>query len=140
MSEPQNTNPYVISNDCVFKYTIGTGGTGGTVLDLKDVSFSDSYEMADVTSRRSGGWKWQVPTLRTITLSATLIYDPTSSGFTDVHNAFVNRQRISLTVEDDRGGEILSFVAIIGKFDLNQNLGEAMTASVEFLPAPGDNQ
>ena len=135
------TQPFSLGLDCIFRYDL-TGADAITpivpsrTLRVVDVKWSDSLETADVTDRGAGGFKQSAPTLRTLTLSATLLYDRTNTDFEDLYAAYSNRQRVVVGVGDDRGNYFV-FVATISKFDLDQTLTEAVKADVEIIPSRG---
>jgi len=132
------TQPWTIGNDCILKYTLGASGIGTTELKCQNLSFSDSMETTEVT-RRGDGWKMQVPVIRTLSMTLDIQYDPTDAVYGDLQACYASRGRVSFTIEDDRGNNLVSFCGFISKFDVNQSLGEAMKASLEILPAPGNN-
>lgn len=127
--------------DCVFKYSLtGADSTapsvGDKILRLVDASWSDDMAELDVTDRGAGGYVQTVPGLRTLSVSAKLIYDPSSTDFNDINLAYGSRQRIVISIGDN-AGNFFTMCAYVASFSINQGLQEAMTADITIKPTRG---
>jgi len=88
--------------------TVAAQATGGTKLGAATShSLSLQSEMADVTTKDSGGWKEIIPTLKSfsIDVDALLTFDETY-GFEALNDALINRTllyfRLSTEVTGNR--------------------------------------
>ena len=61
---------------------------------------------------------------------------PTVNSFQELYEAYGKRKRISIFAGDDRGN-FFAFPALFSKFEITQNLQEAVQASVEMVVARG---
>jgi len=61
---------------------------------------------------------------------------PTVNSFQELYAAYGQRRRISIFAGDDRGN-YFAFPALFSKFEITQNLLEAVQASVELVVARG---
>ena len=123
-------------------------GIGGTptwteLTNVKDVSLSVEASEADVTTRASGGHKVVVGGLKEATVEFEMVWDSADAGFAAIQSAFNGRTAIGLAVMDGdietAGSQGLWADCAILKFDRQEKLGEAITASVTAKPTYSAN-
>lgn len=59
-----------------------------------------------------------------------------TNSFQELYAAYGARKRVCIFAGDDKGN-YFGFVGLITKFDMTQNLQEAVTASIEIVPSRG---
>ena len=119
----------------------GTAGTQGTieVTNVKDVSLSLESGEADVTTRKSKGWKLSIATLKEASLEITILYDTEDEDFIAFKDAYFNNTVISLFVTDgDTTAHGLDADFSVSGFTVDQPLDEAVTVKVVAKPTASD--
>ncbi len=119
----------------------GTAGTQGTieVTNVKDVSLRLESGEADVTTRKSKGWKLSIATLKEASLEITILYDTEDEDFIAFKDAYFNNTVISLFVTDgDTTAHGLDADFSVSGFTVDQPLDEAVTVKVVAKPTASD--
>ena len=119
----------------------GTAGTQGTieVTNVKDVSLRLESGEADVTTRKSKGWKLSIATLKEASLEITILYDTEDEDFIAFKDAYFNNTAISLFVTDgDTTAHGLDADFSVSGFTVDQPLDEAVTVKVVAKPTASD--
>ena len=119
----------------------GTAGTQGTieVTNVKDVSLRLESGEADVTTRKSKGWKLSIATLKEASLEITILYDTEDEDFIAFKDAYFNNTVISLFVTDgDTTAHGLDADFSVTGFTVDQPLEEAVTVKVTAKPTASD--
>ena len=119
----------------------GTAGTQGTieVTNVKDVSLRLESGEADVTTRKSKGWKLSIATLKEASLEITILYDTEDEDFLAFKEAYFSNTPISLFVTDgDTTAHGLDADFSVTGFTVDQPLEEAVTVKVTAKPTASD--
>ena len=119
----------------------GTAGTQGSieVTNVKDVSLRLESGEADVTTRKSKGWKLSIATLKEASLEITILYDTEDEDFIAFKDAYFNNTVISLFVTDgDTTAHGLDADFSVSGFTVDQPLDEAVTVKVVAKPTASD--
>ena len=125
----------------VIRFKIGgvaAAGAWAELTNIKDVTFSLEAAEADATSRGSGGWKQDVPTIRSASVEFQMIWDnanPVFAAFAAAFTAQTHAEKvIGLQVFSEDGGDGLQADFAIFQFSRNEELAELMTADVVMKP------
>lgn len=115
--------------------TVAAMATGGTLLGAATShTLSMQSEMADVTTKDSGGWKEIIPTLKsfTIDVDALLTYDETY-GFESLFDALINRTPLYFRLSsEDTGDEKFYGQCYITSLEQNNPMEDATTYTASF--------
>ena len=77
---------------------------GSTVVDVaKSVTIDAETATADVTTRGNGGFKVEVPTLKTVKMSFELVYDAVNAAFAAIKAAYDAGTPLAMTAGDYSG-------------------------------------
>ena len=79
-------------NAQVYYHATATTALSGMTLiatGVRDVSLSISAGTAKVTTRTSGGWEQELPTLRSLEVSMKISLDPTDSFYQQLSTSFL---------------------------------------------------
>lgn len=110
------------------------GTTGDTeVENVKDVTISLESGEADVTTRKTNGWRASAATLKEASLEFNILYDTEDEDYEAFATAYFNNQPIALFVSDGDGNGLDADFSITG-FTINQPLEEAMNVDVTAKP------
>jgi hypothetical protein len=110
------------------------GATGETeVENVKDVTISLESGEADVTTRKTKGWRASAATLKEASLEFNILYDTEDEDYTAFADAYFNNTPIALFVSDGDGNGLDADFSITG-FTINQPLEEAMNVDVTAKP------
>ena len=119
----------------------GTAGTQGTieVTNVKDVSLRLESGEADVTTRKSKGWKLSIATLKEASLEITILYDTEDEDFLAFKTAYFTNTPLSLFVTDgDTTAHGLDADFSVTGFTVDQPLEEAVTVKITAKPTASD--
>lgn len=113
----------------------GTAGVKATteVKNVKDLTASLESGEADVTTRKTQGWKASVATLKDASVEFGMLYDADDEDFTAFQDAYFDNTALALFVSDGAGAGLDADFTITG-FTIEQPLEEAMTVSVTAKP------
>ena len=113
----------------------GTAGQQGSieVTNVKDLTLNLESGEADVTTRKTQGWKASIATLKEGSLEFEMLYDTADDDFQAFQAAYFGNTPIALFVSDGAGTGMDADFSVTG-FNINQNLEEAMTVSVKAKP------
>lgn len=132
--------------ECILYYDATPLAAGETAVDgswteldaAKDVSVPLDKAEADMTSRKSAGWKKTKGGLKDASLTFDLIWDSTDLNVRAIRTAFMTNAPIALAIMDgdiavnDNEGFVANF-EIMG-FEFNQPLEEGVTIPVTAKP------
>jgi len=79
-------------NGVAYYHATPTTALSGMTLQLsgvKDVSLSIGAGTAKVTTRASGGWEQELPTLRSLEVSLKIPLDPTDAGYQQLATSYL---------------------------------------------------
>jgi len=115
----------------------GTAGSSATneMTNIKNVTLNLEKGEADVTTRGADGWRLTVGTLKDGSVEFEMIWDTEDAGFDAIQTAYFNDTLIALKFLDAAGGEGLDADFSITKLTRNEQLEEAITASVTAKPS-----
>lgn len=106
------------------------GSTGSEeVENVKDLTLSLESGEADVTTRKTKGWRASVATLKEASLEFGILYDTDDPDYQAFASAYINNTPIALFVSDGADGGLDADWSITG-FSWEQPLEEAQTISV----------
>lgn len=107
------------------------GSTGSEeVENVKDLTLNLSANSADVTTRRTKGWRAFKATLKEASLEFSILYDTADPDFQAFANAYYTGESIALFVTDGDGSG-LDADWTITDFNWEQPLEEAQNISVQ---------
>lgn len=110
------------------------GQTAATeVVNVKDVSLSLESGEADVTTRKTKGWRAYVATLKEASLEFEINYDTDDADFGVFQDAYLNNKAIALFITDGAGNG-LDADFVISNFSWDQPLEDALKVSVTAKP------
>lgn len=114
----------------------GTSGTTAAteVTNVKDLTINLESGEADVTTRKTAGWKATRSTLKDASIEFGMLYDTEDADFTAFQGAYFAGTKLALFVTDGDGNGMDADFSITG-FTVEQPLEEAMTVSVTAKPA-----
>lgn len=110
------------------------------VTNVKDLSLSIEKGEADVTTRANAGWKATIGALKDASIEFDMVYDTADSAQTAFRNAFLNNSTMTMLIMDGdynaaaAASQGLQCVVHVTKFELPQNLEEAMMVKVAIKP------
>jgi len=102
---------------------------------VKDVQLSIGAGSANVTTRGSGGWTNELPTLRTLSVSLKIPLDPTDAGYIQLATSFLAGTTFAAAFLTDakavEGAEGPVGDFSVTKFDRNEPLDGEVEVDVE---------
>ena len=109
----------------------GAAGSTGSeeVENVKDLTLNLESGEADVTTRKTKGWRASVATLKEASLEFGILYDTDDPDYQAFSSAYINNQPIALFVSDGDGSGLDADWSITG-FNWDQALEEAQSISV----------
>jgi len=117
--------------------------TWSELKNVRDLSNNDSMEEADTTTRGSGGFTEQEPTLRAVELEFDMVNKPGDTDLTAMRTAYINRQEVELAVMDGdittSGSTGVRATFKIFEFGRNQDLRNAQMIAVKLKPSLSEN-
>lgn len=110
------------------------GQTADTeVVNVKDVSLSLESGEADITTRKTKGWRAYAATLKEASVEFEINYDTDDADFGAFQNAYLNNKPIALFITDGAGNG-LDADFVISNFSWDQPLEDALKVSVTAKP------
>ncbi|WP_149496193.1 hypothetical protein [Roseiconus lacunae] len=103
--------------------SVGTPVYDNPVGVIKDESIGLSKSLADVTDRRSDGWRLQKPTLKEGTVTITMTYDPDDADYQEFQEAFFNDTQVVLFLADGDATETGTWYGLLAAFEIS-NFGK----------------
>lgn len=114
------------------------GSTAETeVENVKDVTVSLESGEADVTTRKTKGWRASVATLKEASLEFSILYDTADEDFQAFHTAYFGNAPIALFVSDGDGNGLDADFSITS-FSVEQPLEEAISVSITAKPTASE--
>lgn len=107
-------------------------------VDCREVTFQLQHTLADVTLR-SHNFQRQLPVLSTLTVTITLLYDPTDAQQAALFNALWAAQPVWLRILDGpntTGSKGIEGPFILQSWDKQEPLTEAQAVTIQAVPAP----
>jgi hypothetical protein len=106
---------------------------------IKDENVGLTKALADVTDRRSNGWRLQKPTLKDGTVTLTLIYDQGDADFSEFQTAFLNDTQVVLFLADGDATATGTWQGLLAAFEVSnfgqtRNLEDAVVVDAELVP------
>lgn len=102
--------------------------------NVKDVTCSLSADAADTTTRSNNGWKSSVATLRTLSITFTMLWKPDDSFFDAIQEAFVGGTELAIMALDGLEATVGSQGPLtnvtITSFDRAEPLADVSTVNV----------
>ncbi len=109
----------------------------------KDVTLNLDKGEDDVTTRASGGWEEAVGTLKSASIDFDVLWDMADANVEKLWEAFLNNTAIEFAVMDGDiatvGSRGIRATMNVFKFTRNENLKEAITASVTIKPTAAEH-
>lgn len=122
----------------------GVLGGGSWLLnnDVQDVTPNFEKELADLSTRGTGGWKAQVGTFKNGEIEFEMLYNPSSAAFNDFRAAFMNDSVMGIRMQDAPDGATPTPIRfesdmLVVNFTPKQPLKEGQTVNVKLVVAPG---
>lgn len=117
----------------------GEAGTTAAeeVENVKDLSLSLEKGEADVTTRKTKGWRATIGTLKDASVEFGILNDPDDPDYKAFALAFMNNTSIALFISDGAGSGLDADFSITN-FSIDQNLEEAQTINVTAKPTASD--
>lgn len=110
------------------------GSTAATAVEnVKDVTLNLESGEADVTTRKTNGWRASVATLKEASLEFGILYDTEDEDFQAFHEAYFNNTPIALFVSDGDGNGLDADFSITN-FSMEQPLEEAISVTITAKP------
>ena len=120
---------YKLGKDAVLKI-------GSTELkNIKDVSLNLSAESVDITTRKSGGWKEELVTLKTLEITFQALFDSEDTVFNSLQTAFMNGTTVDVEIS---GSGTLTATCVVSNFSITQALTDAITVDITLKPTAGE--
>lgn len=120
---------YKLGKDAVLKI-------GSTELkNIKDVSLNLSAESVDITTRKSGGWKEELVTLKTLEITFQALFDSEDTVFSSLQTAFMNGTTVDVEIS---GSGTLTATCVVSNFSITQALTDAITVDITLKPTAGE--
>lgn len=133
---------FTLGLDAKLYYNSATEGspTWVEITPVRDLTLNMDAATADVTTRASGGWRMQVPTLKEVSLDFQMIWDPSDAGFAVIHDAYIANSTVELLIldgpEDTAGSEGMRGSFGITAVPRNEALEDALMCDVSAVLAP----
>lgn len=129
---------YVLGADAKL-YTHATASTALGSLELvtgvQDVTVSMDKEVEDITTRGNGGWSAEAPTVKTLTLSFTLVFKPSDTKAAELRTAFISNTTMAFAAlsgaSDAAGSEGPRFDGQVTKWERQEPVKGALKVNVE---------
>lgn len=131
---------YVLGVDCKMYRNNSEWATPDfqEVTNARDVTLTLEAGEADVTTRGNGGWEAVVAALKKGAVEFEMIWNKQDENFQAFRDAWLNRTPIEVMVldgsKDVAGSEGLRAMMAVIKFTRNEELAEAVKASVTIKP------
>jgi predicted secreted protein len=113
------------------------GAEGSTaseeVENVKDLTLSLEKGEADVTTRKSKGWRLTIGTLKDASVEFSILNDPEDPDYQAFASAFMDDTPIALFISDGNGSGLDADFSITN-FSIDQNLEEAQSINVTAKP------
>jgi predicted secreted protein len=113
------------------------------VENVRDLTLNVEGGEADVTTRKNGGWKAVVPTLKEGSIEFEMVWDTDDEDFEAIRAAYFDRTNIEFAVMDGditvAGSQGLRATMVIIKFNREEKLDDALKASVTAKPTLAEN-
>lgn len=140
---------YVLGKDCkafmsttaVTSTTYTTAvGSATELTNVKDLKLNFQTDKADVSTRASGGWKNEVNTVKSGTITFTMQWKPADTLFNNMRDAFLNATEIFFVALDGvktaaSGSQGPAGNWTVTNFSRSEGLNEAVTVDVELSPS-----
>lgn len=110
------------------------------VTNIRDLSMPWTKQLADVSTRGSGGWTQQVGTMKNGEVTFQMMYDRADTHFMAFWSAFMADTTVACAVLD--GDKATAGVAgmwadfIVSQFGKTENLTEGQMVDVTLVPTP----
>lgn len=105
------------------------------VKNCKDVTLSLTVDAADATTRASGGWKQEVPTLKNAEISFNTLYKADDPAISAMQTAFLAGNTVPVEMS---GSSTFKADCYVSNFSLNQPLADIINVDVTLKPAPSE--
>lgn len=136
---------YRIGKEGALYYKPGGAAAGGAWTlndDAMDVSPNFDKELADLSTRGTGGWKAQAGTLKNGEIEFEMLFNPSSAAFAAFRSAFMLDTVMGIRMQDAKDGDPTTptrFEAdmLVVNFTPKQPLKEGQTVTVKLVVAPG---
>lgn len=102
---------------------------------VTDVTINISTDTTDVTTRNSGSWKQEMPTLKTLEISTSAKYDIGNASIAALQTAFNAGTAVAVTIT---GGITLTASCSVTTFNITQPLADVIAVDITLKPAPSD--
>lgn len=113
--------------------------TWAEVSNVKDLTLTLEKNLADVSTRGSGGWRANRAVLKDATIGFKMIWDTSDVNFQIIRDAFLDNEFVNVAAMDGDietpGSEGLRAMCEVSKFTRNEPLEEALDVDVELKPA-----
>ncbi len=113
------------------------------VRNARDVKLNLEAGEADITTRGNNGWGAVVATLKNATIETEIVWNKADPNFQAFRAAFLAGGSVEVAVMDDDittpGAEGLRATVAVMNFSRNEELAEAVRASVSLKPTYADN-
>jgi hypothetical protein len=110
------------------------GETAETAVEnVKDVTVNMESGEADVTTRKTNGWRAYVGTLKEASVEFQILYDTEDEDFQAFHTAYFTNTPIALFISDGHGNGLDADFSITS-FSLEQPLEEAVKVNITAKP------
>lgn len=110
---------------------------------VKDLTLNVTKDVADVTTRASGGWKEFVDGLKDASVEFSTLWDTANADFTAIQTAFLGNTALEFAIMD---GPIatptqqgLRATMLVENFTRNEVLGEALMVDCTLRPVKNAN-
>lgn len=109
------------------------------VSNIKNLNINMTQEMTDISTRASGGWKHEAPTVKSGSITFDMQWKPDDSQFTAIKAAFLAGSEVFAVALDQAktvtGAQGPGSNFVVANFTKTENLTEAQTVSVELRPS-----
>lgn len=127
---------YRKGKDAILYYQEGgcQGGAGSwtEICGVTNDSINESAETIEATSRCSGDYNDVVPGMKSIEVSASLIYDPDNAAFAALQDAYDGGDLIGIKLLDGDSGNGLCFSAFITNFSQTRDIKDIIKIDATF--------
>lgn len=134
-----------LAEDAKLYYNAGSyaSPTWTLICNVKDLTMTLESAETDVTTRCGSGFNEYVAGLTDVTISFSMIYDPSDTAWEALRGHFFAKTAVEMLVLDGlvatAGSEGLRATCIVRSFTRNETLGEAIMTDVVLRPTPNAN-
>lgn len=121
---------FALGKDAKLYYGVAGATATTEISNVRNVTLNLDSSEADVTTRGNAGWKASVQAMRECSVDFEMLWQPGDTAFEAIRDAFLSGGQVALNILDMADGEGPDGDFSITSFTRNEDLEDAIKASV----------